>query len=151
MNPSYFLVYASTAVREFSEEELLTLLEEARRFNADQGITGILLYLPLTFVQVLEGRQDILQSLYEKITRDPRHKNCEVIVQGARLCRKFSSWTMAFRNLSGLTPQEVPGFSAVLDKPLTWSELLAERDPLLRLVYSFAVPADGLEEFPKAL
>ena len=151
MNPSYFLVYASTAVRDFSEEELLALLEESQTFNADKGITGILLYLPRTFVQVLEGRQDVLQALYETIRRDPRHKNCEVIVQGARLCRRFSSWKMEFRNLSGLAPQEVPGFSPLLDKPLTWPELLAEKDPLLRMVYSFAVPANGLEEFPKSL
>ncbi len=144
MSPSYFLVYASTAVRDFSEEELLALLEEARRFNAEHKITGILLYLPRTFVQVLEGRQDLLQDLYVKITQDPRHKDCELIVQGARLCRRFPDWTMAFRNFSTLSPQEVPGFSSLLNTPLTWSQLLAERDPLLRLVYSFAVPSEGL-------
>lgn len=143
MSP-YFLVYASTATQEFSEADLLALLDQSRKYNHEQSLTGMLLYSPGngidlgTFVQVLEGPRPSVQNLYVKITRDPRHKDCSILQEGVLFERRFAEWTMGFRNLWTVKPEEVPGFNAIFLRGLTFRRVLEEKDPVLRLLYSFA-------------
>lgn len=110
---TYQLFYVSTAAHRMSESDLAELLQEARNFNADHGLTGMLLYLDGVFVQVLEGSQEAVRSLYKKIERDPRHYGPEVYYEGEASAREFPEWTMGFRSLSGLTPAELPGFASL--------------------------------------
>lgn len=139
-----FLIYASTATQAFSEADLLALLNQSRKVNADLGITGLLLYSPGqgdstgTFVQVLEGPASDVKTLYAKICRDPRHRDCTLIKQGPLYRRRFGEWTMGFRDLSTLKPEEVPGFNPIFLKNWTLKQVLAQPDPVLQLVYSFA-------------
>jgi hypothetical protein len=51
----YFLVYVSSAVNLFSDEDLIQLLEVSRRNNEKAEITGLLLYSSGNFMQTLEG------------------------------------------------------------------------------------------------
>lgn len=139
----YFLIYASTATRGFSEADHLSLLAQAREVNARMGVTGLLLYAPGfegesgTFVQLLEGERSDVQALYVKIIRDPRHKDCTLIKEGDLYQRRFADWTMGFRDLSTLSP-DVPGFNPIFLKNWTLKKILAEPDPVFQLLYSFA-------------
>ncbi|OYV16473.1 MAG: hypothetical protein CG438_1611, partial [Methylococcaceae bacterium NSP1-1] len=47
--------YASTALKDWTPEELLELLKVCRDNNAAKDITGMLVYSDRTFFQVLEG------------------------------------------------------------------------------------------------
>ena len=140
----YFLIYASTAARAFSQAELLALLSEARGTNLDLGVTGLLLYSPGegdqkgTFVQFLEGPRAKVQGLYLKITRDSRHQDCTILQENVHFERRFGEWTMGFRNLSSLRPQDVPGFNPIYLRHWTLKQVLAEPDPVLQLLYLFA-------------
>lgn len=140
----YFLIYASTAARNLTEVELLDLLASARRFNQRTQLTGMLLYSPGTgtqkgtFVQVLEGPRADVQSLYLHIKRDSRHQDCTVMGEGELFQRRFAEWTMGFRDLSTLKPSQVPGFNPIFLKQWTLAKVLAEPDPVLQLLYSFA-------------
>lgn len=142
--PLYYLIYASTAARPFGEGDLLALLTEAREFNRSRGITGLLLYSPDegqqsgTFVQFLEGPRLEVQSLYVRITRDARNRDCTLLQEGTHYHRRFGEWTMGFRDLSSLRPEDVPGYNAVYRQHWTLREVLAEPDPILQLLYSFA-------------
>ena len=140
----YFLIYASTSVRVLSQEELLSLLAGAREFNFRKEVTGLLLYSPGengesgTFVQFLEGQRSDVQSLYVRITRDPRHANCTLLKEGTHFQRRFGEWTMGFKDLSSLRLQDVPGFNPIYLRHWTLKQVLAEPDPVLQLLYSFA-------------
>lgn len=144
MNATYYLVYASTAVHDFSEGELLELLVQSRDHNARVGVTGLLLYAPGaggdkgTFVQVLEGMRMEVQSIYVRILRDPRHQHCTVLQEGEVFQRRFAAWSMGFRNVSNLQPSEVEGFSTLFSENWTLEKVLSEPDPVMRLMYSFA-------------
>lgn len=143
MNTIYYLAYASTATRPFTEPELLDLLAQSREANTRLDLTGMLLYAPGspgpgTFVQVLEGPRASVQALYVKIIRDPRHRDCTVLQEGTLFQRRFADWTMGFQNLATMKPAEVPGFSPVFWQNWTMPRILAERDPVLRFLYSFA-------------
>jgi hypothetical protein len=58
------LTYASTALKEWSEQELLKLLQDCRTNNGAKNITGILLYANGTFFQVLEGDEATFNSVF---------------------------------------------------------------------------------------
>jgi len=63
------LSYASTAIKEFSPENLLALLKTCRTNNGVKNITGILLYSHDTFFQVLEGDEATVESTFESIKK----------------------------------------------------------------------------------
>ena len=49
------LLYASRAVDDVSQEELLKILSQSKANNPASGITGVLCSSGRTFLQVLEG------------------------------------------------------------------------------------------------
>lgn len=115
--PVFSLIYTSRAVRPFPAEELDQLLEGAREFNESQDITGMLVHLAGSFMQVLEGPEDAVSSLFtEKISRDKRHGLIEIVTKGPIGKRTYGSWTMAFKNLD-----EEPG-----DRPEGFSDFVKE-------------------------
>jgi hypothetical protein len=69
----YRLIYASSAKRHLAPENLGAILAVARRNNARQGISGMLLYKDGSFIQLLEGDKPSLLGLFEIIKADPRH------------------------------------------------------------------------------
>jgi hypothetical protein len=112
------LLYVSTAVKPFTSDELLQLLGKARPSNEELGITGMLLYKNMDFMQALEGQQAQVEALAARIAKDPRHKGVQIIWKGSSKDREFPDWTMGFSNLDAIAPQDVPGYSTFLDSPL---------------------------------
>ena len=92
----YSIVYISTAIADFGAADLLKLLKQARGFNEQAGITGVLMYGGGRFVQVLEGCPAAVRCLYARIEADPRHGRLEVLADGPLARREFKSWHMSF-------------------------------------------------------
>ena len=67
-----FIVYASRAVEPFDHDDLVDLLSQSRENNSRDGITGMLVYRDLDFIQILEGPDAAVRALLERIGRDPR-------------------------------------------------------------------------------
>src|SRR5271165_4380396 len=95
------IVYSSASAEPMSAEELADILEMARDNNAAEGITGMLLYRNGHFLQVLEGPEERLGRLVEKLKRDPRHRNIRILLDGSIPARAFGTWSMAFQDVSG--------------------------------------------------
>lgn len=115
----FFLVYASSAVRPFSSSDLEELLVTSRENNTRAGITGMLLYKDGNFMQVLEGEEDAVRALYDRIAADPRHKGEITLQQGFTEERQFLDWSMGFRDLQSTETHSIPGYSEFLNTPLT--------------------------------
>ncbi|MGB8166287.1 MAG: BLUF domain-containing protein [Chthoniobacteraceae bacterium] len=90
------LSYASAAPRPFLRAELRELLGKARENNARIGITGLLLYHEQSFLQVIEGPEETVRSLYARISRDPRHDRVLLLMQRHHSGRSFAQWRMGF-------------------------------------------------------
>jgi hypothetical protein len=114
----YFLIYVSSAVNLFSDEELTKLLEVSRRNNHRRGISGLLLYQAGNFMQVLEGAEKDVLETHGRISFDPRHTGLITLMQGQREGRDFEDWSMGFKKLDGPDPGEIPGHSDFLETPL---------------------------------
>lgn len=57
MNKLFHTIYRSRAIKVFSDEELIGMLEEFRKRNAAINVTGMLLYDEDVFFQVIEGEK----------------------------------------------------------------------------------------------
>lgn len=85
----YTLTYESTAVNIMTSSEMESLLEEARTHNKSKDITGCLIYYKGKFVQLLEGDIKEVQELYDRIKKDPRHKEV-TLFQRIKLSKELS-------------------------------------------------------------
>lgn len=92
----YQILYRSQATAQLSNSQLLELLQRARRANAEQQITGLLLYSEGQFVQLLEGPPAAVKNLYARIARDPRHNRVELVREALVPARQFAEWSMDF-------------------------------------------------------
>ena len=93
------LVYISQAVRKMSADELRVIHQSSKDNNQPIEVTGSLFYNGGWFLQVLEGPAATLSQLYNKIARDPRHKNCRVLYNEPASFRTFPRWSMNMTNL----------------------------------------------------
>jgi hypothetical protein len=98
------LLYASRASKEIDPSLVESILVQSRHHNTSAGITGILCYGGNIFVQVLEGNRRVVSQLYNRIARDPRHTDVEILLFEDISERRFSNWTMGHVNISKLNP-----------------------------------------------
>jgi Sensors of blue-light using FAD len=103
------IIYASVASKPYSTKMLVELLDKARNRNSAAGISGMLLYHEGSFLQVLEGPNEAVDALYEKIHKDPGH--CDPILLSRELIEKkeFEEWSMGFVDTSHLA-EKFQGF-----------------------------------------
>ena len=107
------IIYASAAVATFSELELAQLLMLARKNNKRLGVTGMLLYLDASFLQVLEGDEAVLKTLFERISVDPRHDSVVTLLKREVEAPHFGDWAMGFVSPKDLS-KDMPGYSDYL-------------------------------------
>ena len=133
----FSLVYVSSATKPFSKSELLELLEKSRKNNTSLEISGMLLYKDGNFMQVLEGEEQLVRSLYTKISVDPRHKGALALLQSVEEKRQFADWSMGFRDLNSPEVAVTPGFNDFLNVPLTAEEFSATPSRAKKLMAVF--------------
>lgn len=92
----YRIVFISTATINFGEAELLRLLGQARKLNGQYNIAGILAYSEGKFMQVLEGEEAAVKTVYANIAADLRHGKLEKLADGPVARCEFANWHMGF-------------------------------------------------------
>ena len=123
----YELIYGSVQTRPFTPMQLSELLSLARVRNQDLDVSGVLLHQKGTFVQVLEGDEPVIGALYDRISRDKRHKNVAVFRRGPIQARQFSSWSMGFIELDSGVLSRLGGWNPILQKGAATTAPNAER------------------------
>ncbi|MDO9269040.1 MAG: phosphate-starvation-inducible PsiE family protein [Methylobacter sp.] len=142
------LTYASTAITDFSPENLLALLKTCRINNAAKNITGVLLYSHGTFFQVLEGGEAAVAATFEIIKKDKRHKDITVIEKLPITERIFPYWSMGFEKLEAKELSGMEGFNDFFENDLTPVGLASHKHiigPLLAHLHSKLVKQITLE------
>lgn len=98
----YRLVYTSRSVAEMSADDINLILNSARRRNAAEGITGLLLYHNRMILQVLEGEEGAVRACYERIRRDTRHRDVWVRMENEVDTLFFTDWFMGYEQVEAL-------------------------------------------------
>lgn len=113
------LIYRSRSLVTMSAGDINNILDAARRRNAKDDITGLLIYHDRKFLQVLEGPKDRVMACYERVHRDPRHDRVLILLQEAVQTRAFSTWFMGYANpeeLSIISQQSALSIEAIQDR-----------------------------------
>lgn len=90
------IIYFSSATHFFNLEELDSLLLKSRMKNSANGITGLLIYIDGDFIQILEGKKETVQNLFNLIKLDKRHSTVISVFDQQVPGRMFENWAMGF-------------------------------------------------------
>ncbi len=88
------IIYASRVSRRLAAAEVTALCDVARERNIADGITGMLLYDGLRFLQAIEGERAPIESTMDRIARDERHHEIDYVQRTDVGAREFSRWSM---------------------------------------------------------
>lgn len=128
----YELVYRSNAIEGLTPEDINSIITTSRDFNEEHNITGCLLYHNYEFLEILEGEEEIVMSLYERIKIDPRHKDFMLLNEGYIQERLFKNWSYAFPPLESnlvnkinkdLFISNLHSLSKIIEKPTQAAKL----------------------------
>ena len=113
------LCYSSLSVVKMGAEELEALQKKAQTHNSDHSITGLLSYDENTqrFFQILEGPENEVRRLMNRIINDGRHTDIEVLFITRISDRVFSDWSMRL-----LTRNQVKSELETGETVLDWFE-----------------------------
>lgn len=90
------LIYASTAAVPVDPSMIAAILESARTFNLEHGITGILCEGNGKFLQYIEGAPERIDELYARLEDDDRHTGLVLLERGTISTRAYDDWSMGF-------------------------------------------------------
>ena len=92
------LVYASTSTSKPAgiRNDLNNILDEAQRFNSQYDICGVLYYSNGFFFQCVEGSRADIANLYERLLKDPRHRDVNLLKLEEIVDPSFKRWQMKF-------------------------------------------------------
>ena len=119
----FSLIYYSKANHKMTNDELSKILVFSRDWNNTHGITGMLLYMDYMmadetgrFIQVLEGEECIVHSLFNKIKIDERHRQVTPLNEESLTFRNFSGWQMGFKSINSNEFNSNPSFFPLNEK-----------------------------------
>ncbi len=102
------LVYISRRTPTCTDYDVTQILQASTQQNKKRGVTGVLLYSKTQFIQILEGDNEAIVTLYDHIKKDKRHRNAFLISLRPIERRYFTSWQMGTKkmdeNYEFLTP-----------------------------------------------
>lgn len=104
-----YLAYVSRQSYILTDSVISDLLQKCRNNNAENGITGMLIYFDGTFVQFLEGPDENLNQLFLKISQDKRHQDIILLLEGIAEKRGFSDWSMAYKKVTQSEVSQIEG------------------------------------------
>jgi len=133
MECSLLYVSRATIAADRVDAEVDVIIATSRDHNARVDITGGLVRAAGYFSQLLEGSTEAVESLMERISRDPRHTDVNVLRVMATDQRLLGDWSMAYAGESSYVANQIA--------PLLGAGLSADTrriDRLQRLIVAFA-------------
>lgn len=102
------IAYFSTARERLTGPESMDhLLADARDFNQQMGITGVLLHHDGNFFQYLEGAPDAVLLAYQRIRQSSAHYNIVEMLNSEVDQRHFPNWSMGFAETTRTELQQI--------------------------------------------
>jgi hypothetical protein len=95
------LMYTSVAGPDFQVSDLQAIQCSAKKLNKAAGITGLLVFNGIHFLQILEGKHCATEELLKRLRADPRHSGLEVRDERRISERSFPSWPMEVVQVNG--------------------------------------------------
>jgi len=118
------IIYTSQASEQLNKRNLLDLLHTSRGYNTIDNITGVLMHRDGYFLQIIEGEQDVIEDLFQRLNNDTRHKNIKMILDRSIESRLFSNWAMGCADFDEPELSMLPGIRTDLSNPEVIEDLI---------------------------
>ena len=109
--------------RQLKQDKLIEMLNTIRQHNRLNGISGCLIHQDGEFMQLLEGKQQVVHALRDRIRADQRHEDFRVIAEGPLQQRVFNDWGMVLRHVGDSEGSKQPDFAAWQKRKIRFAEL----------------------------
>ncbi|MCR9181725.1 MAG: BLUF domain-containing protein [Flavobacteriaceae bacterium] len=119
-----YIAYVSRQSYILTDEDISALLVTCRTKNMRNEITGMLIYFDGTFIQFLEGPKENIDPLFDLISKDKRHQDVILLIDGVSSKREFEDWSMAFKKMTQPETAKILG-----QKDFKKEDLFKGKDP----------------------
>ena len=121
------IMYISTTTRKLTDEEVEEIGRKSVTNNARVGVTGVLLSANEFFFQILEGREEDVDSVLNRIKQDLRHQGLLILkAESGVTDRLFANWSMNTVRLDGMSDMLMQAIRIMLEN-ITDSHRIIER------------------------
>jgi hypothetical protein len=131
------MVYVSSAARSLNDEDFVQLLTAARSNNERNGITGMLLYKDGNFMQAVEGPDEQVNALFDRIRRDSRHHGVLQLLKEQISERRFPNWSMSMTNVHRLSEEQRARVNPFLTDDFLASSYRNDPSSAIKLLLTF--------------
>jgi hypothetical protein len=107
------VIYISTAASDIPEHDTVKFLNEARKANRENDVSGLMLYVGGCFLQLLEGEAAKVDIVCRTIFRDQRAMR--MVLREPIAEREFPEWTMGFEAVDPLEAGRLLGEPLLFD------------------------------------
>lgn len=104
----FYLIYTSKITLQASLHNmtLIDIYRQAAARNTETHVSSVLFFKQGNFLHYMEGSENAITQLFDKIKADKRHKNIHVIEQGQAPNRLFGHWKMHCINLDNVNDMD---------------------------------------------
>ena len=113
------LMYVSRARPDLTTDDVRAIHRLARTLNALDGVTGLLLFNGVNFMQVVEGAEDAIDDLMRRLIADQRHSQINIVDERLIEQRSFPEWAMKLARISGDYPEAKQDLAVALPDRLS--------------------------------
>jgi Sensors of blue-light using FAD len=138
--PIFRLTYLSKPTRPLTESDLDDIESKSIEANNARDVTGMLIVQDERILQILEGREDAVRSLYAKIEADPRHTITKLVSATEDDERLLLTWSMVVRKMTGLPAELLEEYIQLYDELSTAdtaTEITIDHIDLLKVISLF--------------
>ena len=133
----YELTYCSIASNNLKQKDILKILAKSKEHNKKNNITGCLLYHNHEFLQIIEGEEEHILKVFEKIQQDKRHDQIILLEQGKKTNRLFENWNMTYYDLNSKEHEDV-NKQLFIDNLINFSQLSLKNSNGVHLFWRLA-------------
>lgn len=116
--PIFRLTYLSKPTKPFTDADFDNIESKSVAANNERDVTGLLVVSEDRILQILEGREESVRELYNKIEADSRHTVVKLVCGVEDEVRLLLTWNMVVRGANGMPPEILEQFSNVFDELL---------------------------------
>jgi hypothetical protein len=93
-------ISTTTSPHGMDQSDIEAILIHCRKYNAENGVTGVLVYHDVNVFQIIESDSDTIDKVFVRIRNDSRHRGIIILHDKLIGERAFPKWNMMFRDLA---------------------------------------------------
>jgi hypothetical protein len=90
------VLYISVVDPDLESDAIENLVSHSQSRNLADGVTGVMLFNGLNFMQLIEGDAPVIDACYARIRIDPRHSGVTTLREEPIAVREFPEWAMRY-------------------------------------------------------